>query len=333
MKILLGRNVSTHAQQDDQAGLRGLKQDCQSSTASLTGHTLNIVGDASANQVTVVFRDGVNDLEVHADGAVGHFSSMQVKKLNINLKGGDDSLIMQLGAFGDSSAALFDAKTVAINLGDGNDSMQMWFGGLDMPSRVISANLNISVNGGAGNDDVTGNFGEMQHGTLNFAVNLGAGDDRAFAGLWGNIDTGAKVKFNLQGGVGNDTLNTWETYNTGYDSVNIAAGALLDINVNGGVGNDQLNMTYGGSVQGKLKIRQNGGDGNDQVKGDIHLQAGSTGAMDAVYSGGSGWDGLHMDNGAGKRDARPDGGLGLTSRVRLGMCRSSMPTTDQRRRR
>ncbi len=269
--------ATTSAKQHPRLAVEPLEsRECMSTTVGLTGHTLNIVGDNTANNVTVVFRDNVNDLLVQADGVESHFSSIQVRNINISLKGGDDQLIMQLGEFGDPSAALFDAKTVAINLGDGDDTAQIWFGGLDMPNRVISTNLNITVNGGAGHDEVTGNFGEMQYGTLKFNVLSGAGDDNSFAGLWGNIDTGAKVYFNLQGQDGNDQLNTWETYNGGYDRINVAAGALLDINVNGGAGNDQLNMTYGGTILGKLRIRNDGGAGNDQVHGDLHVQAGST---------------------------------------------------------
>jgi hypothetical protein len=286
---------------------------CMSTTAILSGTTLNIVGDDSANNVTVVFRDNINDIQVQADGQDQHFSSLQVKNINITLKGGDDQLIMQLGEFGDPSAALFDAKNISVNLGAGNDSAQIWFGGLAMPNRVISTNLKITVNGAAGDDDITGNFGEMQHGTLTFKVLGGVGDDEAFAGLWGNIDTGATVSFNLQGQDGNDTLNTFETYNTGYDSVNIGAGGLLDINVNGGAGNDQIDVTYGGTVLGKLRIRQDGGDGNDQVKGDMHIQDGSTGAVDAVYSGSAGRDVLRMEMYGQARVSRAliDGGSGF----------------------
>jgi hypothetical protein len=295
-------------------------RECMSTTVILAGHTLNIVGDDSANNVAVVFRDNINDIEVQADGVTQHFSSIQVKTMNINLKGGDDQLTMQLGAFGDASAALFDAKNISINLGDGNDSAQIWFGGLDMPNRVITANLNMTVNGGAGNDEVTGNFGEMQHGTLNFKVLGGAGDDNAFAGLWGNIDTGATVHFNLQGQDGNDTLNTYETYNSGYDHVNIAAGALLDINVNGGAGDDQMYMTYGGTVLGNLRVRQDGGDGNDRVRGELHIADGSTGVMDAVYMGSAGRDVLRMELYGEARVSRAliDGGSGFDFATKVG---------------
>jgi hypothetical protein len=77
--------------------------------------------------------------------------------------------------------------------------------------------------------------------------------------------------------------------------VNIAPGGLLDINVGGGAGNDTMNMTYGGTVLGKLQIRQDGGAGNDNISGDLHLQPGSTGAVDAIFSGGDDRDTLRME--------------------------------------
>jgi hypothetical protein len=295
-------------------------RECLSTAVSLVGNSLNIVGDAAANNVAVVLRDGVNDISVTADNVNRHFSSLQVQNMNVDLKGGDDKLFMQLGNDNDPSAFMFDPKNIVVNLGDGADSAQFWFGGLGLPNRVISTNVNITVNAGAGNDELIANFGEMQHGTLNLTALMGTGDDNAFAGVWGNIDTGATVKLNLQGQDGNDTLNTWETYNGGYDNVNIAPGALFDINVNGGAGNDQLNMTYGGNVRGNLQIRQDGGIGNDSIKGDLHLQWPSTGAVDAVFSGGDGRDGLEMDlyGSASVLRALIDGGAGFDRATSVG---------------
>jgi hypothetical protein len=295
-------------------------RECLSTAVSLVGNTLNIIGDNSANNVAVVFRDGVGDLQVVADGVDHHFSSMQVHNLNVNLKGGNDRLTMQLGYINEPSAYLFDPKNILINLGAGDDQSRLLFGGLDTPNRVIATDLNIVVNGGAGADEINGQFGEVQSGTVNYNAFLGDGDDNGFAAVWGTIDTGAALHLNLQGQIGNDYLNTFETFNGGYDRINIAAGGLLDINVGGGAGRDHLGMTYGGNVLGNLRIRQDGGIGNDSITGDIHLAGVSTGAVDAVYLGGDGPDGLRMElyGTANALRALIDGGPGFDRAGKVG---------------
>jgi hypothetical protein len=295
-------------------------RECLSNAVSLVGNTLNIIGDSSANNVAVVFRDGVGDLQVVADGVDHHFSSMQVHNLNVNLKGGNDHLTMQLGYLNDPSAYLFDPKNILVNLGAGNDEAQLLFGGLGVPNRVIATDLNIIVNGGAGADEVNGQFGEIQSGTVNFNAFLGDGDDQGFARAWGNVDAGATLRFNIQGQNGNDFINTFETFNGAYDHINIAADGLFDINVGGGAGNDNLTMTYGGNVQGNLRIRQDGGAGNDSITGDIHLAGVSSGAVDAVYLGGAGRDGLRMElyGTANALRALIDGGPGIDRATKVG---------------
>lgn len=311
-------------------------RECLSTSVGLVGNTLNIVGDNAADTVKVFLRDSVNDIEVMSNPRtislpipngtrtiwqVNHFSSMQVQNINIDLQGGDDNLVMEMGFDDDPSAVLFDPKNITINLGDGANEATLLFGGLGLPNRVISTNLNVTVTSGAGKDYVVAHFGEVQFGTVNYNAFLGAGDDEGFVGVWGNLDAGAALHANLQGQDGNDTLNTFETFNGGsYDNVNVAAGALLDLNVAGGAGNDSIGMTYGGTVLGKLQVRLDGGDGNDSVSGALHLQPRSTGAVDAVYSGGAGWDGLRMEvyGQASAQRALIDGGAGWDSATSVG---------------
>jgi hypothetical protein len=302
---------------------------CLSTTVGVVGNTLNIIGDNSADTVKVFFRDNVNDIEVMSNPAtislptgqirtvwqINHFSSTQVQNINVNLNGGDDNLTMQMGFDDDPSAVLFDPKNITINLGDGANEAMLLFGGLGLPNRVISTNLNVSVTSGAGADYVVAQFGEVQFGTVNYNAFLGGGDDEGDAGVWGNIDTGAALHINLQGQDGNDSLNTFDTFNSslgGYYQINIAPGALLDVNVSGGAGNDSLNTVYGGTVLGKLQIRQDGDAGNDNISGDLHLQPGSTGAVDAVFSGGDDRDSLRMEvyGSASAQRTLIDGGAG-----------------------
>jgi hypothetical protein len=298
--------------------IEGLEtRDCPSTTVGLVGNTLNIVGDNSADNVQVTLRDNINDIQVKSNPVTitlpgggkltnwqfNHFSSTQVQNININLNGGDDNLRMQMGdpvdpftGGGDHSGVLFDPKNISINLGEGANQTILRFGGLDFPNRVISTNLNVTVTSGSGKDDVIASFGEVQSGTVNFNAFLGGGDDYGGVDAFGNIDTGAALHINLQGQDGNDNLQTREDINHGYNTVDIAAGALLDINVGGGAGNDTLYTEYGGAVLGKLRIRQDGGDGLDGISGKLHLpQTGSTGAVDTVFMGGSGFDILHME--------------------------------------
>jgi hypothetical protein len=337
MKKLFGRAPAVaHPRPRLRPAVEALEtRECLSTAVSLAGNTLNIVGDNSADTVKVFLRDSVNDIEVMSNPrtislpipggtrtfwTVNHFSSLQVQNINIDLQGGDDNLTVEMGFDDDASAVLFDPKNITVNLGDGANQAMLLFGGLGLPNRVLSTNLNVTVNSGAGADYVVAHFGEVQSGTVSYNAFLGAGDDEGFVGVWGNIDTGAALHLNLQGQDGNDNLSSFETYNGGYDRVNVAAGALLDLNVGGGAGNDSISMTYGGTVLGKLQVRQDGGDGNDSISGDLHLQPGSTGAVDAVYSGGAGWDGLRMEvyGQASAQRALIDGGAGWDSATSVG---------------
>ena len=73
------------------------RRDNPSATVVLSGHTLNITGDNGADTVQVALVDATNQVLVHADGHDFQFASSQVRNVNINLKGGDDNLTVQLG--------------------------------------------------------------------------------------------------------------------------------------------------------------------------------------------------------------------------------------------
>jgi hypothetical protein len=293
------------------------RRDNPSTTVALSGHTLNIIGDNGANSVQIALVDATNQVLVHADGHDFQFASSQVQNVNVNLKGGDDSLSVQLGLGNESAVSLTQAKSFAINLGDGADSAQFFFGGLNVPGRVIAANLGIVVHAGNGDDSVIGNFGETK-ASLTFQTFMGAGNDESFGGLWGKLDAGAAVKLDFHGETGNDSLNTFATFVNDYDQVDIDGGASLDIGLNGGDGNDTINTTYGGTDHGKLKVREDGGNGNDHVTADIHLIQPRlilfpVGESDVVLRGGSGFDGLELDvyGRAAKFRAQIDGGSGI----------------------
>jgi hypothetical protein len=274
------------------------RRDTPSTGVALSGNVLNIVGDDAANAVQIAVIDATNQVRVQADGHTFTFASDQVHKINVNLKGGDDDLQVQLGAGGESAVTMTRAKTFDVNLGDGNDSARFTFGGLGLANRVIAAPLAITVHAGNGDDYVVGNFGEVRS-ALTYKALMGAANDEAFGGLWGKVGPGAAVKFDLHGEAGNDTLNTFATYVNDYDQVDIAFGATLDIGLSGGDGNDHLGTTYGGFDRGTLRVREDGGAGNDQVQADIHLNTikflPSFGTADVVLRGGSGFDNMELD--------------------------------------
>ena len=293
------------------------RRDNPSTAVALSGSTLNIVGDNGANSVQVALIDATNQVRVTADGHSFTFASDQVQAINIDLKGGNDDLTVQLGTGGEPAVTLTRAKAINVNLGDGDDSANFFFGGLGVPGRVIAADLNVTVHAGAGNDSVIGNFGETR-AALTFNGFMGTGDDASFVNLWGPIGNGAAVKIGLHGEAGNDSMGVFATYVNGYDQVNIGGGGLLDIGLNGGDGNDKLDTTYGGIDRGTLRVREDGAAGNDKVTAEIHLVRPPftlfpTGVSDVVLRGGSGFDNLELDvfGKAHKFRALIDGGSGF----------------------
>lgn len=293
------------------------RRDNPSTGVALSGTTLNIIGDNGANSVQVAIVDATDQVLVKADGQSFAFASDQVQAININLKGGNDDLTVQLGTGAEPAVSLTRAKAIAVSLGDGDDSANFVFGGLGVSGRVIAANLNVTVHAGAGNDSVIGNFGETK-GALTFNTFMGTGDDQSFLNLWGPIDAGAAVKIGMHGEAGNDSMGVFATYVNDYDQLNIGAGALLDIGLNGGDGNDRLDTTYGGIDRGTLRVREDGAAGNDKVTAEIHLVRPPftlfpIGTSDVVLRGGSGFDNLELDvfGKAHKFRAEIDGGTGF----------------------
>lgn len=293
------------------------RRDNPSTAVALSGSTINIVGDNGANSVQVALVDATNQVLVTADGHSFAFASDQVQTININLKGGNDDLTVQLGTGTEPAVTLTRAKAVNVNLGDGDDSANFFFGGLGVPGRVIAADLNVTVHAGTGNDSVVGNFGETK-GVLAFNTFMGAGDDGSFVNLWGPIDAAAAVKIGMHGEAGNDSMGVFATYVNDYNQLNIGDGALLDIGLNGGDGNDTLDTTYGGIDRGTLRVREDGAAGNDHVTADIHLvhppfTLFPIGESDVVLRGGSGFDNLELDvfGKANKFRAEIDGGTGF----------------------
>jgi hypothetical protein len=305
MQPIPSTNVSRPAKKDRARGNRrrplGVEvlenRTCMSCVVTTTdgGHTLVITGDGSANNVAIEVNDVANTLTVTCDGESSTYTSSSITKLMVDLKGGNDNLWMGLAP---GSHNAFTKKAI-ITLGAGDDTatLDFWHGiGEDV---LLQGSLDIEVYGNSGADVLDADFGHKHGGSLKLYASLGAGEDQAFARMWGDITGGADVLFDLRGGSDNDLLNTWNTYDnaeSAYGAIDITHDSSFTINLKGGSGADQLFGTYAGELDGDLVIRMAGGDGNDTIKmaqsdnGGIHLADGSSGSVDAIFTGGTGND-------------------------------------------
>lgn len=288
---------------------------------SNAGTTLNIVGDNADNDVAIVQNDNLNTLSVMCDGVPHSFSSTGITKINVDLKGGNDDFW-----YGLANGTNFKfAKQVDLKLGADNDTatFDMWQG-IGVPC-TVGSNLNIALDAGTGDDEVDADFGGKRGGILTFQANMNEGNDICRARMWGDLGAGAIVLFDLQGGIGNDTLSTWNTYDnavSSYGSIDIGAGCEFSISLKGGAGQDNLYLTYAGKVNGHLHIIVDGGADTDMLSackadgGGIYVQPGSTGHVDAKFLGGAGDDEIKLevlDNSGGSAlvSALGDGGIGI----------------------
>ncbi|NQV25636.1 MAG: pre-peptidase C-terminal domain-containing protein [Rhodopirellula sp.] len=150
---------------------------------------------------------------------------------------------------------------------------------ISIPTTGLAAGIeNVVVNAGNGNDMITvGNLNQV--GLLALFVNGDDGNDTITA-FGANIGS---VRFQIDGGAGNDTL-------TGSDNADtIRGGAGLDV-ISGGIGNDTL---LGGADDDSIS----GGDGNDVVDGNDGNDTALGDAGDDSISGSFGNDMLVGDVG------------------------------------
>src|SRR5262249_15225379 len=81
-------------------------------------------------------------------------------------------------------------------------------------------------------------FGAITGTRLFFRAELGKGDDTFDATLAGNISGDARVRFDVEGNRGADTIGVHAS------AVNIAAGALLGLDLDGGKDADTVTVDY-----------------------------------------------------------------------------------------
>jgi hypothetical protein len=303
-------------------------------SVSTTG--LNITGTAG-NDNAVLIDDG-SRLTLDADGP-GPVAAVSVpNKLNVfvNLGSGDDTFLyrhrMSLGDFA------FD-RNVYISGEDGHDVVMV--DNIKNPATGARADFqggrhNFSVDGGNNNDMIWVDIDQsrtlelaLPHSrTQELSINP-RGDSFPTHGAFppaapfhevigGNIIDGARVSFDLQGGMGSDSLlagtkgkaptvtlanalaNPDSTANLVAQALqlkpitsDVAAGSILSITMNGDppfspgelpaatdFGRDSLFAAYSGQAAGAVNIFLDGGLNNDTLKAVVTALAGSGSASD-----------------------------------------------------
>jgi hypothetical protein len=268
---------------------------CPTVLVTLTGQTLNIVGDNHANVVTVHEDDGATDLEVKGDGVKHNFAANGVTTINVNLKGGNDQFTYNFG-----EDVFKFPKTILVKLGKGNDQVHFDLNNdTNSPGQftTVKANLDIHVFGGKGSDVVTADFGTVDGASVSFDVDLGQARRTQFFGRYlGDLKGTAHEALDVQGGRGNDLLSVLANNNlaNGHPGIDIDAGAALAVHLHGGPGNDHLVANYQGKVDGSLAITEDGGPANDNLTLAAH-------ALDVPFPPGTV---LSIDGGPGHNICR-----------------------------
>jgi hypothetical protein len=156
----------------------------------------------------------------------------------------------------------------------------------------------IIINAGRGHDSVTYTLtGDAAVSTAVFA-HLGQGNDRFTANLDGRaILDGVTVDIRARGGDGDDNLSV-SAVNAGVES--IGTGSKLRIDLDGNPGRDTINVIYQGEVDGSLVVLADGGPKDDTIAVSIQLSALDEpdepgGSVLARVRGGSGHDNVTLN--------------------------------------
>jgi hypothetical protein len=204
------------------------------STVRLVGGVLKINGGPAANTVVIQQDDAANVIRVrydfqmhraHSRTARLHtrtFASSRISSIVVSLGGPSDSFRYEL------QSDLTRAKSIQVGLGPGNNQADV---DLDSgSSHTIHANLLIDITGGAGTN----------------------------------------------------VLNVDQTNKASARAVNVDPGAVLRLNLNGGPGSDLIKLAYQGQLNGYLDLRAGGGTGVDQGTVDVHIVPGSFGSASVL---------------------------------------------------
>src|SRR5262249_17949682 len=136
-----------------------------------------------------------------------------------------------------------------------------------------------------------------------FTADLGAGNDVYAANIDNaNFSASGEIHFDVNGGLGNNTMKVTRNGTTG-DAIAAFAG-LFDVRLKGGPGNDVLpgdldklfDYFGGAGYDGVYRVRLDGGAGNDTINltTTIGAQALATAVGDVAVTGGPGNDVINV---------------------------------------
>jgi hypothetical protein len=169
---------------------------CPAVNVTLTGATLKITGDESANQVRILHDDAHNRIQIGDGVSAWTFDSSKVSTITADLKGSDDLLSYR------TLSDLGRNTTLQINLGSGNDALEMEVG------NVAGARLTCQADLGLGDDAANVQVKGVLRGSANasFQVNGAAGNDRLVFLADNGQHAGATLKADYDGGDGSDNI-------------------------------------------------------------------------------------------------------------------------------
>jgi hypothetical protein len=275
-----------------------------SCVVSQSGNTLTIVGDNYDNEVHVRVLDSSQQIEVECDGHTWSFDSYKIKKIDVNLKAGDDSFSFELQGGSDYQYL----KDLKLELGKGDDTalIDLFHTGSSSSAHLYNK-FNASINAGDGEDHVDVNLGAIEGAQVCVNANLGRGDDRFNGAFNGDLTGRAKAKLDVRGQGGDDHLIVTaneDLVNHDGSGIDIDEYACMDVSLDGGdtcnneryesYRDDEIYFTYRGELDGQLKLREYGRYGDDYLYASITTDEDSYGRLDAELCGGQGDDHIYF---------------------------------------
>ncbi len=241
----------------------------------LQGHNLLITDNSNSDVITVADGGRGNiSVSVLDSGHIVTRSLSSVQSIQIEALGSKDTVDYAL------TAALTVSESINIDLGSGSNTAVMNLGkGVSAPA------LKVSVLGGMDDDTLQAVFGTIHNSNVDFQTNLGNGNDHVIANFKGELTGTAHVLFRT-------------TMGTGYDGIavnvtaNIDAGAFMDVEAQGGANSDTMHLDYLGCLNGTLILHEQGGPQFSWLESGVTLKAGSTGNLTDNVVGGRGDDNL-----------------------------------------
>jgi hypothetical protein len=244
------------------------------SAVSLQGQTLLVNGDTQSDQITIQDSGNGTVSATVVDGS-GHQSALtavRVEAIEVNTGDGDATIAYSI------AGPLTQPEKIAIQLGQGNNQTR-----LDFSQGAINADLDVTVRTGNGDNQVDVLFGAVAGARVNLQTYLGDGFNQFTTQLNGPVS-------------GNSAVSVYGNAGTGFSGLNfseqgdIAAGSQVAVNFQGGSSSDTIHTDYSGQLDGQLNLGVTGGAAPDWIASQVSLAAGSTGALNAQFTGSPGDD-------------------------------------------